>query len=324
MNMAREIAPVLTRGRKLALLVTALVYLGGAAAVYWFIDDDAVSRARSLPILVIGALLALSMVNYAVRTWRWLVLSDFLGLQIPVRNNAIYYLSGYALTATPGKAGEAVRLWLLRSGHGVPYARSVPIMIADRVIDTWAILLLVLGCMGGFAAYRWQGVLLACIVLVVSIPIVFPASLNPFIALAYRLAPGRARLVVRGRQLVRAMRSLLSLRTYGLTLLRTVVGWLAEGAALYLILQHFEANVSLPNAVFVFTFSMLVGAISMIPGGLGSTEATMVLLLSALGVPLDQALAATAIIRITTFWFAVVIGLLCTPSAMSLARRAAA
>lgn len=77
------------------------------------------------------------------------------------------------------------------------------------------------------------------------------------------------------------------------------------------------------NAVFVFSFGMIVGAISMLPGGLGSTEATMVLLLTALGVDLDMALLATAIVRATTFWFAVVIGLIVAPSAVAASRRAA-
>jgi glycosyltransferase 2 family protein len=67
---------------------------------------------------------------------------------------------------------------------------------------------------------------------------------------------------------------------------------------------------------------MIVGAISMLPGGLGSTEATMVLLLTALNVPLDSALAATAIVRVTTFWFAVAIGVACMPFALQWVQRA--
>jgi len=103
----------------------------------------------------------------------------------------------------------------------------------------------------------------------------------------------------------------------------TVGGWLAEGAALFLLLRHFGADVTFLNAVFVFSFSIIVGAISMLPGGLGSTEATIVILLKALGVDLDTALAATAIIRITTFWFAVAIGVLLMPAAMNAAARSA-
>ncbi len=88
------------------------------------------------------------------------------------------------------------------------------------------------------------------------------------------------------------------------------------------MLQHFGTQVTFLNAVFIFCFSLIVGAISMLPGGLGSTEAAIVILLPTLGVDLDVALAVTAIIRVTTFWFAVTIGVLLMPAAMRAAARA--
>jgi uncharacterized protein (TIRG00374 family) len=125
---------------------------------------------------------------------------------------------------------------------------------------------------------------------------------------------------VRLRQMLRLLQSLACWRGYGVALLPSVLGWLAEGAALYLLLHHLGAPVSLPQAVFVFAFGMIVGAISMLPGGLGSTELSMVGLLVALGVDTDVALVATAIVRLTTFWFAVAIGALLLPLATRSAR----
>jgi uncharacterized membrane protein YbhN (UPF0104 family) len=318
----RSTPALFTPARKLGLALTALVYLLGAAAVYHFIDRATVQTALSLPMKVVGMLLGLSLLNYVVRAWRWQVLGNFLGFRVPARNNILYYLSGYCFTATPGKAGEAVRLWFLKSGHDVPYARSVPLMLADRILDMWAVMLLTLVSFAGFAAYLWQGALLAVIVLVVSLPILFPRWLDPLVLMLGRWMPTRKRLVERGRELLTAMQELSSWRTYGLTLLPSIAGWAAEGAALYVLLHHFGAPVTLSNAIFVFSFSMIVGAISMLPGGLGSTEATIVILLKALGVDLSTALAATAIVRITTFWFAVVIGVLLMPAAMNAAKRA--
>jgi uncharacterized protein (TIRG00374 family) len=66
---------------------------------------------------------------------------------------------------------------------------------------------------------------------------------------------------------------------------------------------------------------MIVGALSMLPGGLGSTEATMIGLLLALGVDFDRALVATAVIRLTTLWFGTGLGALALPFALRLARR---
>jgi glycosyltransferase 2 family protein len=312
-----------TRGRRLALGATAAIYLAGVAAVLVFIDDDMLRAALSLPATLVAMLLGLSLVNYAVRAWRWLILGRFLGLRVPVAANVAYYLAGYSLTSTPGKAGEAVRLWFLKSGHGVPYARSLPLMLADRAIDLWAVLLLSIVSIAGFAQYRWQGAALALVIAAISVPILFPRRFEPLLIALYGLLPRRGRLLVRARRTMRAMADLSSWRSYGLTLGPSMLGWFAEGAALFLLLRHLGADIGLLNAVFIFCFSIIVGALSMLPGGLGSTEATIVILLKALGVDLSTALAATAIIRITTFWFAVAIGMLLMPVAMNAAARAA-
>jgi glycosyltransferase 2 family protein len=310
-----------TRGRKVLLAATALAYLAGAAAIYALVDEDTLRAALSLPASLIAALLGLSLVNYAVRTWRWLAFGRQLGIGVPAPRNAAYYLAGFALTATPGKAGEAIRLWFLKRGHGVPYLRSLPMLLADRMVDLWAALILSIAGMAAFAQYRWQGVALAAVIVAVSIPILFPLRFLPLLGALRRVAPHRARLLARLRRLMRAMGALSSWRTYGLTLAPTLGGWFAEGAALYLLLRHMGGEIGLLSAVFVFSFAMIVGALSMLPGGLGSTEAAMVILLGALGVDLHVALASTAIVRITTLWFAVAIGVAIMPAAVRASSR---
>lgn len=87
-----------------------------------------------------------------------------------------------------------------------------------------------------------------------------------------------------------------------------LIGWAAEGFAFFLILHWMGQEVTIVFALFVFAISMLAGALSLTPGGLGSTEGVMVGLLLWHGVPLPEATAATLLIRATTLWFAVMLG----------------
>jgi uncharacterized protein (TIRG00374 family) len=77
------------------------------------------------------------------------------------------------------------------------------------------------------------------------------------------------------------------------------------------------SDMSLQVALFIYAFSMLVGALSFLPGGLGGTEATMVALLMLNNVAQPQAVAATVLIRLVTLWFAVALGVI----ALSIAER---
>ena len=312
-----------TTSGRWGLAAVALAYAAVAIFAISKVNADTLQRAATLPLTLIASLLGLSLVNYVLRAVRWLMLSRALDLSVPHLANTLYYFSGYSLTATPGKAGEAIRLWLIKSGHGIAYSRSMPLMLADRALDIWAVMLLTLASFSGFQAYRWHGVALLALVVLGSLPLVWPTMLEPILLAAAGLAKRRARFLVLLRRMLRAMGRLSKRKTYGVTLVPSVLGWWAEAFALFVILQHFGSEVSVANAVFVFSFSMIVGAISMLPGGLGSTEATMVILLTALGVEMDVALLSTAIVRATTFWFAIVIGLVLTPYAMSTSRRAA-
>jgi len=60
--------------------------------------------------------------------------------------------------------------------------------------------------------------------------------------------------------------------------------------------------------VSIYPLSMLAGAASMLPGGVGSTEVTIVGLLSMHDVPIGLATLAAVGIRLSSLWFAVVCG----------------
>jgi uncharacterized protein (TIRG00374 family) len=73
------------------------------------------------------------------------------------------------------------------------------------------------------------------------------------------------------------------------------------------------------RSVCTFATSALVGAATLIPGGLGATEITMIGMLSADGMPIADATAATVAMRIVTLWFGILIGVSCLASFRRLA-----
>jgi uncharacterized protein (TIRG00374 family) len=63
-------------------------------------------------------------------------------------------------------------------------------------------------------------------------------------------------------------------------------------------------------AIFVLSFSIVIGAASALPGGLGAAELSIAgMLVLLLGLDADIAAAATLLIRFATLWFGVSLGL---------------
>lgn len=110
--------------------------------------------------------------------------------------------------------------------------------------------------------------------------------------------------------LLKSSAMLLKNRELFVGLITGVIAWLAEAVGFWYLLHILGQDVSVLMAVSIYGVAVLIGAISFLPGGLGSTEAVMSLLLISLGVDKSIALAATLICRIATLWFAVFIGII--------------
>jgi uncharacterized membrane protein YbhN (UPF0104 family) len=287
----------------------AALFTGGHAAL---------AALQGVPVRVFALMLCLSSLNYVCRAARWLLFSHAMRLHVPRARNALYYVAGFAMTTTPGKLGEALRLWFLRRGHGCRYADTVGLLIADRLWDAVAMASVLCASVAWLAAYLWVSFFAAAIVGGVTLLCLKPSVLLAGINIAARWVPGRRRMFATGRRALRKMNCLARPDIFGLGLLLGLIGWFSEGISLFVLLHALHAPVGAGACVFIFAFSMIVGAISVLPGGLGSTEATIAGLLALQGVPVQTAILATAVVRVTTLWFAVCLGMIALPVAMRL------
>jgi uncharacterized protein (TIRG00374 family) len=264
------------------------------------------------------------VVNLSLRALRWLIYSRAIGVVVPVRLNLLYYVTGFALTTTPSKLGETLRHWLLERGHGYAYSRTLPLWVADRLNDVTATLVLILGGLAAFANLVWAVLGFTVLFTAFIALITKPAMLLAFVGWIYARVRRRHRLFAGMRRAIRLSSRLFTPQLYLLGVSLAVAGWFAECVAFHLLLAEMGSPIGLEQAVFVFSFALLAGGASMMPGGIGGFEATMVALLLALGIEPDVAVAATAVIRATTLWFCVTLGFATLPFALARARRSQA
>lgn len=310
------------RQAEFAVVVSVLAFAGVLiAAGAWLGLEEVLASLERIGPGVILAMLGLSLVNYTLRGVRWHVYSRHLGLPIPAGRSILYYYAGFALLTTPGKIGEAMRLWFMERGHGCRYERGAALLLADRLSDVNAVLL---WCVVGAAAASGYafGTGVAVVVLVgITWLIVSPKGLRAVVGAAFAVVGRWKRLFARARTALRDTSKLFTPKIFAATLLLGVVGWFAEAFELWVVLAALDVQIDPLAAIFIFGFAMLAGSITMLPGGLGGTEATMIGLLVALDVDPAVALTATAIVRVTTLWFAVILGFLVLPFTLRAVRR---
>lgn len=287
-----------------SVVFSAVGYLGFSLWGGWESVRNAIGEVGLTGILVA---LLMSLINYALRFTRWQCYLAALGHPVPWRPSLKIYLAGFALTTTPGKAGEALRGVLLKP-WSVPYPKSFAAFFSERLSDLFGVVLLSLFGLTLYPEARPMIVISVALVLV------------GFLVLSQRrLIAGIGTLIpVQGGKLVSLARHLLHVLLeaqrchrpgllFNATVL-SVLAWSSEALAFHWILDRMGADIPLAFSVFVYAMAMLAGAISFMPGGLGSAEAVMVGLLVWKGMAGADAVAATVLIRLATLWFAVGIG----------------
>lgn len=305
------------RLREFALLGGLLALVGAglaglAAQTGW---AESWAQVARLGPWQIAALLGLSLANYLLRAGRWHLLARRLGLPVAPLQSLGHFLGGFAMSVTPGRVGELVRMRWLKREAGWAVERTAPLVLMDRAGDL-AAMALILGGSVALAAGGMAGALpVTGLALAAAILVTRPRLLAGAITFAHRLTGRFERLFARARRAARMLVRFSHGPTLALALALGLLGWSAEGYAFQLLLGWMGTEIGLAKALAIFTFATLAGGLTGAPGGLGGAEAAMVALLSLEGVPLEVSVPATAIIRLTTLWFAILLGLAAFPLA---------
>jgi glycosyltransferase 2 family protein len=303
------------RGR---LLIGLLIGVVVVAAVVVLSDASALARAlEDFNWWLLPLVLALSLGNYALRFVKWQYYLHLLGVTtLSRRDSLLIFVAGFTMAMTPGKVGELLKAYLVRVRTGTPLARTAPVIAAERVTDGCAMLGLAIV---GLTTYRhgWPVLLVSAALAVSAIVLVQRESL--MLRLIDRMARTR---LGRGRgealqTLYVSTRILLRPRPFVFATALGMLSWFGECLALCLVLVGLGLPFSvglLLASTFVFSVAAWIGALSLLPGGLGAAEASVAgLLLLTVNDPLmSAALAGTAtlIIRFATLWFGVLLGVL--------------
>lgn len=263
---------------------------------------------RLTPLILGGTLF-----NYTLRFIKWHYFLGRIGLRdLPLRESARLFVSGFPLAVTPGKVGEALKAVWLNRRTGTPTARGVPVVLAERISDGLAVLML--STLGVIAYPRYWPAFAAVLGLLLTGVIL--SQIRPaaewLLVQAARM-PLVGRFAHHLREFYEGSFVLFRPRATLTAVLLGTVAWLGEGVAFYLVLRGLGVPPgwqTLSLAVFILSFSTVIGAVSALPGGLGAAELSIAGMLTLLlALPASTAAAATLLIRFATLWFGVALGL---------------
>jgi glycosyltransferase 2 family protein len=208
---------------------------------------------------------------------------------------------------TVAQLGDAYRAYLLKKQARVSLAGSVGTILAERLTD----LVGLVAMLGLAALVAFAGHLLhqAADVLVVGLALAAVGlagigGLRRMRPVASRIIPERWQDAYERFEIG----TIASFRRIPLLLLTSALGWLIEGATIYLLAAAVAAPVSPAGALVAGLVASLLSIEPLTPGGLGATEAGIVLVMRSLGVDPDTAAAVAVLNRVVNYLSLAVVG----------------
>jgi glycosyltransferase AglD len=279
-----------------ARVAVILVGMLALVSIALFLDaaslKEALRYAAEHPLALLAAFGAYTAA-FVLRAFAW---RPFVPRSIPTSRLFSLLLAALFLNhVAPAKAGDFARMYGIAE-QGVEGGRAAAGVILARLADLVGLLVVLAGAWTLTGAAEWES-------LIAPAGAVAAAVLALWMLACTVTLPPLGRLAEPVAKLRAALRET-SPGVLGVAFLWAAPAWVLEAGILLFLVRGLGLDLGLPGAVAATCFAVLVTAVPLVPGGLGTYEAGMVFVLVSLGAPAEPAFASAVISHATKFLYA--------------------
>lgn len=258
---------------------------------------------------IIPLILGIQFLSLIIRGIRQKKLLDEINVRLSLKENLKIYFAGVSLISTPLGLGQVVKSQIIKELHGVNRSRTLPIVILERFFDIFAITILVI-----FTIIQFFNIQSAIIVSI-SLIILFVAYL---VLLKGNLGYINKKIskisflkkILPSEEIYESLHTSLKLKKMCSSVGLSLVIWSIDAFGVYLAFLSFNLDISFIQSIQYYLTSLVYGTISFLPGGVGLTEGSLITQLMTNGLDFSFASSITVFVRLTSIWFATILGLL--------------
>ena len=295
-------------GKKYLIIIFVAVAI---YSLFLFFSDFSIvyEKLQNFQITSLPLILLVVFSSWLVLFIRWMILLKKHQIQIPLKINFLIFFAGFTLAISPAKSGELIKSVLLKNKCGIAATKTIPIIFLERfydIIGTTAVAIIGITFLG-----LELGIVLALVPIVILVIFYLFYSKRSFdftLKILNHIKPLQKFLsnIEESHEIIRHSSDVKTICSCsGLTIVFRII----EAIGILLILQALGINfIEFFNLLSMYSTSVILGSISMSPGGLGVTEGSFAGLLTLYELELQTTLAIAVIVRFFTMWFAIVVG----------------
>ena len=291
-------------------IIPILVAAIGIYAIFLFISDYNVitEKISNFKINYLPLILLLVSASWVPLIIKWHFLLKNCEIDIPLRKSIAVFFAGVAFEITPGQIGALIKSQLLKTSSNIPRTKTVPIIVAEKVYDLiGAILASIIGII--ILGMDFYLIIIAILALAVIFFFMFYRPASEIFFKRITKTKFFSKYVDNMSEFHTIIQKSTNVKAATVCILLGVTYWFIISAAAYYTLIAFDINVlDYLTVLAIYTTSILLGAISFVPAGIGVAEGSIAGLFTLNGIDVSTALILSVMIRVLTLWFSVSVG----------------
>lgn len=259
---------------------------------------------------IIISVLALMSVVVLLLAFRFHRLIRSLDIDLPLKKSILFYIVGLAFSITPASSGTLIKSYLIKQEKDIEITKTAPIIFVEKWNELNSILIILIIFL--FFNLIYETVIITVIGIIISISFIIIVK-NYKVFLVFKNLTRKIKFLNRLDGLIENSQTTFNITLNSRNLLEgfllTTSAKIIEAVAVFLVFQAIHMDLDFIFATQLYYTSILSGFLSLIPGGVIVTEASLLGLLTKFGYDFTLASAVVILIRLATIWFVTVMGL---------------
>lgn len=284
------------------------------AIIAFYSDYEKLTRSfQNIQVLYIPIIFGIVILSLFLKSIRQRFLLGITSIHLSIRESFLIFNAGQSLLITPGGFGSLIRTHFLKEKFGHQILKTTPVFLIERYYDIMAISTIILAVLIIKKDYTFFIPVISFVLfLIIILFILRNKKLFQKINLCLYRIPRIHKFVTIASNSHDSLLILTSRNSVLITLPFSIICWITDAVIAYLCFLSFHTSIDFLEATWISFASLLLGSISLLPGGIGVTEISMLDLITRNGIELATAFAIVAYVRLFTIWITTFIGFMTT------------
>ena len=269
--------------------------------------SDVMIHSYIIPIVVLFS------ITLTVRSFIQKQILKQLVIEITFKQSFLIYFSGLSMLITPFGIGQTIKSYFLKKYFNISYAKSVPLVLAERFYDFISIItLLWIATIFVFRDNLFIFTIFSSFLIIIILLVTKSKSFNDFLKQIIIKIPFFSQRISGFDELTNSISQITKLNKISKILPLVFIIITIESIVIHLGITSFQINLTYFDSIQLFYSSLLLGIFSFLPGGVGVTEGIFVTLMIDEGFPAPLSSSVIIFLRFITLWSVSTVGFIFT------------